>query len=151
MNKYLIVFLLCSGFAISQNKADSLPVLTDSVNDYEDLFQVHQELILKESVESFYEESGIGITIVTVESINPYDTIFKFSLDLANASTGKVLIVVSRKLRQIQIQNSDSILDKLTNEETKTILDKIILPKFKEGDYFRGLLNGVMEIKKELN
>ena len=109
-------------------------------------------MILTESVQSFYEENGIGIIIVTVKSIEPYNSIFKYSLDLAIASNkGKLLIVVSKKLSQVQIQNSDSIRDRLTDAETKTILDTIMIPKFKEGDYFKGLLNGIMEIKKELN
>ena len=122
------------------------------MNDYEDIFTLPQEMILNESVKSFYEENGIGITIVTVESINPYDNIFKYSIDLAIASnTGKILIVISKKLRQIRIQNSDSIKDKLTDAETTNILDNIVLPKIKQNEYFKALLDGIMEIKKELS
>lgn len=154
-NIFLFLFVW-SNFAICQekavdNKIDSLPVLVGSINDFENILEFHQEIILEESVKSFYEYSGIGITVVTVESIEPYDSISDYSIDLGNYSNkGKVLIVVSKKLRQIQILNSDDILEKLTDEETKKIIDQFIIPRFKQEKYYAGLLDGIAEIKKEL-
>ena len=58
---------------------------------------------------------------------------------------------MSKNLSQIQIQNNDSVIDKLTNEETKNILDNYIIPEFKRDNYFKGLLKGIAESKKELN
>lgn len=130
---------------------DSLPVLNGFINDFENILEFHQEIILKESVTNFYEESGIGITLVTVESIEPYDNIFDYSIDLGNSSDrGQVLIVVSKKLRQIQILNSDEVLEHITDEESKIILDQFIIPRFKEEKYYAGLLQGIAEIKKKL-
>ena len=146
----LALLVLCWSFASCQDKTDSLPVLNSSVNDFEGIFEPEQEATLKESIEDFYKKTGIRITVVAVSAIEPYDNIFNFSLDLANKSNrGKILICVSHSLRQIQIQNHDEILETLTNEETKTILENFIIPKFKEGDYLNGVLNGITEIKKE--
>lgn len=150
--KYLILFLFWSCFASGQNEIGNLPVLTGFVNDYEEILLPHQEMILEESVKSFYEENGIAITIVTVNSISPYNSIFKYSLDLSIAANrGKVLIVASKNLNQIHIQTVESVSDKLTNDEINAIIENFILPKFKERDYFKGLLNGILEVKKELN
>lgn len=155
-NIFLFLFFW-SNFAICQektfdNKIDSLPVLNGFINDFENILEFHQEIILNESVQNFNEESGIGVIVVTVESIEPYDNIFDYSLDLANLSNiGKVQIVVSKKLRQIQILTSDDIMEKLTDEEAKKIIDQFIIPKFKEDKYYKGLLNGIAEIKKELD
>ena len=137
---------------IELDKSQSLPQLEGYINDFDNLFRDTQETILNASVGSFYKTSGIGITVVTVIDIKPYENIFEYSLDLAkHANRGKVVIVVCKNLCVVHIQNSDDILNKLTNEETQNIIDQYISPEFKKADYFRGLLKGIAEIKKELN
>lgn len=98
------------------------------------------------------------IVIVTVKSIEPFKNIFDFSLNLAQRTgpgiTGKdngIMIVFSKNLREIQIQNGDGILDKLTDEETKKIIYEIIVPEFKKVNYCEGLKKGILEIERELN
>ncbi len=150
MKRIIFSFLLWSNLTLAQSKSDSLPILTSSVNDFENILAVHEEVLLQKSIELFYEKSGIGITVVIVNSFEPYDNIFDYSLDMANRlNGGKMLIVLSDKLRKIQIQNHDDILDKLTDEESEAILENYILPKFKEGKYYKGLSSGIAEIKKE--
>ena len=157
MTKITFIFLLFVNIVSSQQNdaADnikSLPRLDAFINDFEDLLLFHQETILDTSVKSFFEHKNIGITVVCVESIGPYNDFYSYSLDLARVSNrGKILIVVSKNLRAIQIQNSDDVLDSLTNEETEIILENHILPEFKKDKYFKGLLNGIAEIKKEFN
>jgi uncharacterized protein len=156
MKHLLLTLLLYANFATCQQKESSdgvknLPQLEKSINDFEDLLLPHQEVILNGSVKSFYEQSGIEIIVVTVKSIEPYDDIFEYSLALAKSSNrGDIIIVVCKKLHGMQIQNSNGILGKLTNDETKDILDTFILPRFREDKYFDGLLDGIAEIKKEL-
>lgn len=164
-----ILFAICfsiSASSYSQNSVDStnikkkefiFPAVNDFVNDNENIFKNHEKLILNTTLENFERSSNNKIIIVTVASILPYDDIFKYSLDMANFLVSekqlgtKILIVLSKNLRQIQIQNSDSIANLLTDEETKNILETFIIPEFKKGDYFKGLKKGISEIKKELN
>ena len=136
---------------VEETQVEKLPEINKFINDYEDILTFSQEQILNASAQSFEEESRIGIVIVTVDTILPYKNIFDYSLALAKKSKfGCVFIVVCKSLREIQIQNCDEILQKLTNEETKLIIDNYILPDFKKGKYYKGLLNGLSEIKKEL-
>ena len=78
-------------------------------------------------------------------------------MDLANNSgidkkdkNNGVSIVISKKLRQIQIQVGDGITDKLTNEECKSII-KTIISYIKKEDFYKGVEKGIELIKKELN
>lgn len=113
--------------------------------------ELHQEIALNVAINNFMKVYKIGIIVVTVNSIEPYDNIFDYSLNLANKSSlGCVYIVICKECREIQIQNCDSILDKLTNEETSQIITEHIIPKFKEDKYFDGIWKGVTEIMKEL-
>ena len=150
----LLVLNNCfSQIVIDSTEIKSLPKISNYVNDFEDVLMSHQEIILKGSVESFDKETNLKIIIVTVDSIEPFKNIFDYSVTLANKIEFKcdVVIVLSKKLRQIEIQNNDSVLEKLTNQETKNILENYILPEFKKDKYFKGLLKGIAEIKKELN
>jgi len=156
---FLIILLFisinnCFSQIIEENvRAKSFPKISNYVNDFEDILRPSQENILKSSVESFEKESNFKIIIVTVDSIQPFENIYSYSLALANQIQFRsdVVIVICNNLRQIQIQNNDRILDKITNEETKKIIENYILPEFKKDKYFKGLLKGIVEIKKELN
>lgn len=153
----LILFLTLSScfsqVTIESFDTNNLPEISNYVNDFEDILKSYEEIIIKSSVESFDRKTNLKIIIVTVDSIEPFENIFDYSLTLANKIefNTAVLIVVSKNLRQIQIQNNDSILEKLTNEETKSIIENYILPEFKNDNYYKGLIKGIAEIKKELN
>ena len=153
----LLIALLFFGFGFGQNKVVTnnptvvFPEIHDFVNDYDDILSLSQELILKAYAKEIEKQNNIGIVIVTVASISPYTDIYDYSLDLAKqAKFGCIVIVLCKNMRALQIQNCDAIVSKLTDEETKSIIDHHIIPEFKKGNYFTGLENGILEIKKEL-
>ncbi|MEO4006663.1 TPM domain-containing protein [Flavobacterium sp. CAU 1735] len=158
MKKILILIaLLFFGFGFSQNNTIEnnptfvFPEIHDFVNDYDDILSLSQEVILKAYAKEIEKQNNIGIVIVTVPSISPYTDIYDYSLDLAKQTTfGCIVIVVCKNMRALQIQNCDAIVSKLTDEETKSIIDHHVIPEFKKGNYFIGLENGIREIKKEL-
>ena len=152
-NTILILLCLSSNICFSQNnKVQGLPELTTTINDFEDILSDNQEFLLNTSIRYFYERTQIPITIATVNSIQPYSTFSDFSLALAKETKSAcILIVVSKSLRNIHIQNCDDVVAQITDEETKAIIDDFMIPKFKNNDFFNGLLNGLAEIKKEFN
>ena len=158
MKKILILIALLSfGFVFGQNEVTTnnptvvFPEIHDYVNDYDDILSLSQEVTLKTYAKELEKQNNIGIVIVTVPSISSYTDIYDYSLDLAKQTTfGCIVIVVCKNMRALQIQNCDAIVSKLTDEETKSIIDHYIIPEFKKGNYFTGLENGILEIKKEL-
>ena len=137
---------------------DSLLVLNKIVNDFEDVLTDTQEQYLIDELFDYESKSTNEIVIVTIADFKPYDDIFQFSLDLANRTgIGKVdknngiLIVLSKNRRQIQIQNGDGILPLFSNEQTKYIIQEIMIPEFRKDDYFEGLKKGLSTIMKILS
>lgn len=61
-----------------------------------------------------------------------------------------VLIVLAPDLRRIRIQNGYGIEKYMTDAETKAIIDNVILPRFREEQYFAGVREGILAIIKEL-
>ena len=139
------------------NYVDSLPKIEAVVTDFKNILSKEEEDQLTQIITDFEAKTTNEIAIVTVKSIAPYDDIFDYSLDLANKTfVGKkdknngIMIVVCASQRKIQIQNGDGIVSKLSNEQTKVILEQNIIPEFKEGKYYIGLKNGIAEIIKAL-
>lgn len=136
---------------------DSLPKIELIVTDFEGILSPNEESKLTHMIVDFEKETTVEIAIVTVKSIEPYDDIFNYSLDLSNKSgVGKkdksngIMIVVSASLRKIQIQNGDGIVTIISNEKTKEIVEQIIIPEFKNANYFEGLNKGLTQIMKLL-
>ena len=61
-----------------------------------------------------------------------------------------ILIGISTANRKIRISNGYGIEDKLSDEETKAIIDSIVVPAFKKGDYFEGVKNAIEEIMQKI-
>ena len=49
----------------------------------------------------------------------------------------------------MRINNGDGIETKLSDAETKDIIDNIIIPEFKKGNYFQGLRNAIVETTRD--
>jgi uncharacterized protein len=61
-----------------------------------------------------------------------------------------ILIGISTAKRKIRIDNGSGIVDKLSDQETKAIIDNIIIPLFKKGDYFDGVKNAIEAITEKV-
>jgi uncharacterized protein len=127
------------------------------VNDFEELFSDEQVAELNEIIKKEKIESSNEIAIVSISSYYPYKTLFNYSLDLANYwGIGKkyksngIIIVFGKQIRQIRIQVGYGLEQKLKDDETKAIIDDIIIPEFKNDKYYLGIKKGLLEIIKEI-
>jgi uncharacterized protein len=128
------------------------------VNDFENILTQEEEIELTNIIKEHEAKTTDQISIVTLKSIEPYKSIDDYSLNLANywgvgqkEKNNGVLIALGKNLRKIRIQNGYGIVERLTDEETKEIIDKIMIPKFKTDDYYQGILEGTNAIIEELN
>lgn len=127
------------------------------VSDFENILDSTQVQSLNAILSGYEATSTNEIAVAIVSTIKPAKSMFDYSLQLARCwGVGKkdknngILIVISKNLRQIQIQNGKGIEARLTNDETKHIVDSIIIPEMKNGNYYEGLRDGIDAIKKEL-
>ena len=91
------------------------------------------------------------IVVVTVDSISPYSDIQKYASDLGSYwgvghkdLDNGLVIVLSKPLRKVAIaigyQRTEKIL---TDSICKQIIDSIMIPNFKNDDYYEGIDNCV--------
>lgn len=141
-----------------ENHADTIfPIPTGFISDFDNVLSDEQEITLLNLVKQYEAETSNQIAIVTLTSIQEYSGLEEYSLDLANNwkigqeyKNNGVLIALYMKDRRIWIQNGDGIMEKLTDDETLNIIEKVIVPEFKKDDYFAGFQKGIEEIIKEL-
>jgi uncharacterized protein len=112
---------------------------------------------LSDIISKHEKETTNEIVIVSITSFAPYETLFDYSLDLANNwGIGKkdkdngIAIVFGKQIRQIRIQVGYGLENKLKDEEAKKIIDNIIIPEFKKGDFYAGIRNGLIAIIDEI-
>ena len=155
----ITIFLFLSNNIFAQTKKttnqDSQTIFSksyDYVNDYEKILTPSQITGLTNTLKSSEKNSGHKIIIVTTSSIKPYANIPEYALYLNTYLNNKlkmnaaVLIVLSKDLRQIQLQASDQIGNKLNYDETREIISNYALPEFKKGDFHKGLEKAVAQI-----
>lgn len=143
---------------ISQNSA-AVNVFSKSyhyLNDFEKILTSSQITTLNTILKSSEKKSGTKIIVVTISAITPYASVPEYAYNLKNYLSGNLklsptfLIVLSKELRQIQIQSSYEARNKLTEDETRNIINSFAIPEFKKGDYYKGLENAVTQIIKKL-
>jgi len=142
-------------FFIFRNSSEelNLPSSLGFVNDFEGTFTASQIKELSEIISQHEQATGNEIAIVTIDSFSPYHDLSDYSLALANYwGIGKkgqdngVLLIFGKKIRAVRIQVGLGLEDKLTDDIGQMIIDEVIIPEFKKGDYYSGTKKGLMEI-----
>lgn len=156
MKNIILILLvgLCSCHSASKVSKESLP---DFVVDYANILPDKEEANLENWLKGYEVETTNEIVVFTVTDIDSGVSVFQYSLDLAkHLGIGKkdknngVLILIAPTLRKVQIQNGIGIEDKFTDAETKLVIDEIMLPFFKTGNYIGGLYKGIDNIMEQL-
>ena len=127
------------------------------VNDFEGIFTNEQISELNGIISNHEKETTNQIVIVSIKSFAPYETLFDYSLKLANywgigqkVKNNGVAIVFGKQIREIRIQVGYGLEKKLKDEEAKRIIDNVIIPEFKKDDYYNGIKKGLVAIIKEI-
>lgn len=127
-------------------------------SDYGHIFSDEQIARLDSMLSEYEKKTKNEIAVVTFDSSFIHNENFdSLVIGFHNLwGVGKIdkhngiLIGISTAKRRIRIDNGSGIVDKLSDEETKAIIDKIVIPAFKKGDYFDGVKNAIQEIMKKV-
>lgn len=158
MKFFYLLFSLIILLPASAQDNNNMPKPVGLVNDFEDIFTPEQEQALNALLLEAQLPADAKIAVVTIsKNSTPKEEFEAFTLQLAKnwgvGEAGKdngIVIAVSAGHRRIRIQNGDGIVMRMSDTETKTIIDDVIIPKFKENDYYQGIVDGISQIVKHL-
>ncbi len=123
------------------------------INDYDSIFSPSQRKELSDIIYDYNIETTRQIVVVTIDSISPYSEIQKYATDLGNywgvgdaEKNNGLTIVMCNPCRQIGIATGLGTELILTDKICKDVIDQTIIPEFKNGNFYDGVKNGVVEL-----
>jgi uncharacterized protein len=115
------------------------------INDYAGLLDRSQVVALGDKLRDYVGETSTQIVIVTEESLDGDDS-FEYAQRLATkwgiggaGNDNGILIYVSKLDRQVRIQTGQGTEGFLPDITAKRIIENIIVPAFRSGNYYQGL------------
>lgn len=160
--KHLIIILVTALFSQLSYSQFTIPKLPNknkqtSIYDSAKLLNSYEANYLEQKLIKYADSTSTQIVIATVPTLNGSDISLtatqwahQWGVGQADKDNG-IFILVASKDRQIDISTGYGIEYRLTDLMAERILNRIILPEFKRGDYFSGLHKGTDAIIAALN
>ena len=156
-----LLFLLTLVFSLSIYSQGYIipekPKLHTSVYDYVELLSHNQKTSLENKLVRYSDTTSTQIVVVIIDSTNGEDVNYlaanwgeKWGVGDSEKDNG-VLVLLAKNDRKIAIQNGRGVEHLLTDFQSKRIIERVIIPEFKKGDYYRGLDEGADYIFMTLN
>ncbi len=152
---FLILVLSYSGFA--QIDIPSRPSLETSVYDGADVLSPDEESKLEQKLINYADTTSTQIVIATIESLNgEYEGLYAtewahaWGIGQEDEDNG-LLILLAENDRKIWITTGYGLEEYLTDATTKDIIENIILPEFRNNNYYGGLDKGTNAVFEVLN
>ena len=160
----LFGFNFCQNFTNTaltlMNSADTasavFPAPLGSVSDYEDILTKEQIRSLDSIIIRHENQSKNEISIISVKSTAPYGSLNEYSNAIfeswgKNIDKGNSLLIsISENSKEIEIIVGQGLQKKLSEKESRRIIEKTIQAETEKGDYYLGLKKGLQKIIKEI-
>jgi uncharacterized protein len=146
----ILALLLCWAFAALADVA--VPPLSGRVVDQTGTLASGDVASLTQTLKDFETRKGSQIAVLIVPTTAP-ETIEQYSIRVAEAwKIGRkkvddgAILVVAKDDRKLRIEVGYGLEGALTDVTSKRIIDEVITPKFKSGDFAGGISAGVARI-----
>ena len=143
----LLAFTLC--WSVIAGAQIAVPPLTGRVTDQTATLTAEQKTALEQTLQAFEARKGSQIAVLIVPTTEP-ETIEQYALRVAEqwklgrkkVDDGAVL-VVAKNDRTLRIEVGYGLEGALNDAVSKRIISEIIVPRFKQGDFFGGIAAGI--------
>jgi uncharacterized protein len=146
----LVALMLCWALAALADVA--VPPLTGRVVDKTATLSSGDIAALDRTLKDFEARKGSQVAVLVVPTTQP-ETIEQYSLRVAEAwKIGRkkiddgAILVVAKDDRKLRIEVGYGLEGALTDATAKRIIDEVITPKFRNGDFAGGVSDGVNRI-----
>jgi uncharacterized protein len=148
---FFIACLLCLIFTGSAYGRD-VPPLKGYVNDYANMMSPGARAQLEKELKDFEQSDSTQVVVLTVDSLQG-DVLESFSIRVAETwkigRKGKdngVILLVAKNERKTRLEVGRGLEGKLTDLTAGRIVQLVINPQFKRGDFDAGFLSGVRAV-----
>jgi len=153
MKALLLAFsFLCVVLANFTNAEVAVPALTAHVVDQTSTLSPAEISQLEQKLRSFEERKGSQVAVLIVATTEP-EAIEQYSIRVAEAwKLGRkkvddgAILLIAKNDRQLRIEVGYGLEGVLTDATSKRIIEEVITPHFKQGDFYGGINAGVEKI-----
>ena len=145
----ILLFATCLFFLSASVHALDVPPLKGYINDYADMISPSARAQLENELKAFEQSDSTQIVILTIPSLEG-EVIEEYGIKVAEAwkigQKGKdngVIFLVAKQDRKMRIEVGRGLEGKLTDLTAGRIVDLVVKPRFKRGDFDGGVVSGV--------
>jgi uncharacterized protein len=145
----MILLALFLGWAFAAAADVAVPTLTGRVVDQTGTLSSGDIASLSQKLRDFENRKGSQVAVLIVPTTQP-ETIEQFSLRVAEAwKVGRkkiddgAILVIAKNDRHLRIEVGYGLEGALTDVTSRRIIDEVITPKFRTGDFAGGIADGV--------
>jgi uncharacterized protein len=151
----VLAITLC--WAVIAGAQVPVPTLAGRVTDQAATLTEGQKTALEQTLRSFEERKGSQVAVLIVSSTAP-ETVEQYALRVAeqwklgrkNVDDG-ALLVVAKDDRTLRIEVGYGLEGALTDATCNRIISEIIVPRFRQGDFYGGITAGIDRILRVIN
>jgi len=129
--------------------ARDVPYLSGRVNDTAGMIPAETRDRLEGKLGAFEKQTGAQVAVLTIDTLGG-EVLEDYSLKVAQTwKLGRkgvddgVLLLVAKGDRKMRIEVGYGLESKLTDAQCRRILDNVVRPEFRNGDFGRGVETGV--------
>lgn len=145
-----ILVLACYAVSLpSASLALEIPPLQGYVNDYAGMLSFGTKTELEKELQAFEQTDSTQIVILTVPSLEG-EALEEFSIRVADSwevgqkqKDNGIILLVAKQERKMRIEVGRGLEGRMTDLMAGRIIDLVIKPKFKRGDFDGGFIAGV--------
>ena len=149
----VLITLFCFNNAFAQYKIPETPKFQTSVYDYINLLSPSQKNSLENKLIKYSDTTSTQIVVAIISStngdyINALGTNWahKWGIGGDKDKDNGIFILLAKDDRKINISTGYGVEHLMTDAMSKRIIERDIIPYFKQGDYYSGLNKGVNSI-----
>lgn len=150
MNRKTSVFVLSSVFFLLT--AFKYPDYKGYVNDFAGIINQEDRAVLENLISQIDKKTGAQVAVLTVKDLSG-DTVENYALKVFEKwgigqkdKDNGVLFLISQNDRKTRIEVGYGLEASITDGKAGEILDKAVIPRFKQGDYSKGIYYGTLAI-----
>ncbi|MGB6268314.1 MAG: TPM domain-containing protein [Olleya sp.] len=148
----LLVFV--SLISCKNAKQNDTLINQDVVQDYADLFSIKEEDFISKIIIDYENTSTNQICVYVIDSIPTSDNPVVYATKIANnlgvgqkEKDNGLLLLIAKNDRQVAFATGYGTEKILTDSICKRLIDSTLIPSFKEGDYFEGVVKVLDSVK----
>lgn len=149
VNAFLLCLILFLVSSFAQAALVAIPELKTRVTDLTQTLSASQQAALEQKLAAFEQKKGSQIALLIVPTTQPED-IAQYSIRVSDAwKLGRekvddgLLILIATEDRKMRIEVGYGLEGPIPDLTAKRVINEVISPKFKQGDFYGGLDSGV--------